>query len=58
MHPIVPVFKIISWDIGIDYNDMPILVEYNTFYQSVNMQEFTGPIFGEYVDEILALGLK
>lgn len=58
MHPIVPLFKIISWDIGIDINDMPILIEYNTFYQSLNMQMFTGPLFGEYIDEILALGLE
>jgi hypothetical protein len=58
MHPIVPVFKIISWDIGVDYNDMPILIEYNTFYQNVNMQQFTGPLFGEYANEILTLGLE
>lgn len=58
MHPIVPLFKIISWDVGIDVNDMPILIEYNTFYQNLNMQMFTGPLFGECTDEILALGLE
>jgi hypothetical protein len=58
MHPIVPVFKIISWDIGVDYNDMPILIEYNTFYQNVNMQQFTGPLFGEYANEIFDLSLE
>ncbi|MFP4845899.1 sugar-transfer associated ATP-grasp domain-containing protein [Winogradskyella sp. PE311] len=58
MHPRVPMFKIISWDIGVDKNDRPILIEYNTFYQNIDMQMFTGPFFGEFTDEIFALGLK
>jgi hypothetical protein len=58
MHSLVPMFKIISWDIGIDINDMPILIEYNTFYQNIDMQMFTGPFFGKFTDEIFALGLK
>ena len=58
MHPILPMFKIISWDIGIDKNDEPILIEYNTFYQNIDLQMFTGPFFGEFTDEIFTLGLK
>jgi hypothetical protein len=58
MHVLVPLFKIISWDIGIDINDMPILIEYNTFYQDVNLQRFSGPLLRDYTDEILALGLE
>lgn len=56
MHPIVPMFKIISWDIGVDKNDEPILIEYNTFYQNIDLQMFTGPFFGKFTDEIFALG--
>lgn len=58
MHYIVPFFKMVSWDIGLDYNDMPILIEYNTFYQSIKMQFYAGPLFGKFTDEILALGLE
>lgn len=58
MHVTVPLFKIISWDIGIDDNDMPILIEYNTFYQNIDLQMFNGPLLREYTDEILALGLE
>ncbi|WP_412561074.1 sugar-transfer associated ATP-grasp domain-containing protein [Winogradskyella sp. MIT101101] len=58
MHPLVPMFKIISWDIGIDKDDLPILIEYNTFYQNIDLQMFTGPFFGEFTDEIFRLGLK
>ncbi|BAO77624.1 sugar-transfer associated ATP-grasp domain-containing protein [Winogradskyella sp. PG-2] len=56
MHPVIPMFKFISWDIGIDKNDMPVLIEYNTFYQNIDMQMFTGPFFGKFTDEIFALG--
>lgn len=58
MHPVIPMFKIISWDIGIDIADMPILIEYNPFYQNIDMQMFTGPFFGEFTDEIFAFGLN
>ena len=58
IHPIVPVFKIISWDIGVNINDMPILIQYNKFYQNLNMQMFTGPLFSKFIDEILAKGLE
>ena len=56
MHPIIPMFRMISWDIGIDKNDLPILIEYNTFYQSIDMQMFTGPFLGKFTNEIFALG--
>lgn len=59
MHKVVPYFKFISWDIGMDKNDAPLLVEYNTYYQSTELHQVTnGPLFGAFTDEILALGLK
>ena len=42
--------------IGIDKNDSPILIEYNTLYQSIDMQMFMGPFLGDFRDEILYLG--
>ena len=59
MHKVVPYFRIISWDIGIDKNNAPLLVEYNTYYQSTRVHQTpNGPLFGKFTDEILAEGLK
>ncbi|WP_179345207.1 sugar-transfer associated ATP-grasp domain-containing protein [Winogradskyella ursingii] len=56
LHVKVPYFRIVSWDIGIDSDDLPIFIEYNTYYQGVEIQIPNGPLFGEFADEILALG--
>lgn len=57
MHPIVPYFKLISWDIGIDINESPVFIEYNTYYQSTDLHQIAnGPLFGAYTDEILEMG--
>ncbi|MEW2921054.1 sugar-transfer associated ATP-grasp domain-containing protein [Muricauda sp. ANG21] len=59
MHKRVPYFKIISWDIGINTNDEPLLVEYNTHYQSTKIHQIpNGPLFGKFTDEILAKGVE
>ncbi|NNE31855.1 MAG: hypothetical protein HKN40_05745 [Winogradskyella sp.] len=58
MHPIVPYFKLISWDIAIDKENDPVLIEYNTYGQGLEIQIPNGPLFGEFTDEILALGRK
>lgn len=58
MHYVVPYFKIISWDIGINQSDKPFLIEYNTHRQGIDLQIAAGPYLGEFTDEILALGLK
>jgi len=58
MHRKVPYFKIISWDIALNKNNMPVLIEYNTHRQGIDLQIASGPLFGEFADEILAIGLK
>jgi len=58
MHTRVPYFKIISWDIAINKSNMPVLIEYNTKKQGIDLQIASGPLFGKFSDEILALGLK
>ena len=58
MHVKVPYFKIISWDIAINNNNSPIMVEYNTYNQGLDIQIPSGPLFGKYTDEILAKGLE
>lgn len=53
MHHVVPYFRIISWDIGINKDDMPYLIEHNSIGQGVDLQIASGPLFGEFTDEIL-----
>ena len=58
MHQIVPYFRIISWDIGINKDDLPFLIEYNTHRQGIDLQMAAGPYLGQFTDEILELALK
>lgn len=58
MHHVVPYFKIIAWDIGLNKDDLPYLIEYNTHKLGVDMQIADGPLLGNFTDEILALALK
>lgn len=59
MHPIIPYFKFVSWDIGINKENSPVFIEYNTYYQDIDLHQITnGPLFGEFTDEILKLGLE
>lgn len=53
-HKQMPMFKSIGWDVTLDENYNPIVMEYNLkgmgiyYYQLVN-----GPLFGKYTDEII-----
>ncbi len=59
MHPIIPYFKFVSWDIGLDQSDAPIFIEFNTYNQNIDGHQITnGPLFGKFTDEILELSLK
>ena len=58
MHLKIPYFKIVSWDIGLNKNDKPIFIEYNTYNQGIDIQIANGPLFGDFADEILAIGLN
>lgn len=59
MHLIVPYFKFVSWDIGMDKNDLPVFIEFNTYNQNTDGHQITnGPLFGKFTDEILEIGLK
>lgn len=55
MHYIVPYFKIISWDIAINKRNKPVLIEYNTNKQGIDLQIASGPLFGKFIDEIFYL---
>ncbi len=53
-HTKMPMFRIVGWDVTIDENYNPIVVEYNLkgigvyYYQLVN-----GPLFGQYTSQII-----
>ncbi|MEC3907983.1 sugar-transfer associated ATP-grasp domain-containing protein [Tamlana sp. 2201CG12-4] len=57
VHIQVPYFKLIAWDIAIDYEEAPVLIEYNTYKMGISsLQLANGPLFGEFTDELLEIG--
>ena len=51
LHYQIPHFDLIGWDIAIDADGEPLLIEWNTWpelSQSVN-----GPAFGDYTERVL-----
>lgn len=58
MHVRIPYFKLVSWDIALNKNNKPVLIEYNTYNQGLEVQIVTGPFFGKFTNEILAMALE
>lgn len=56
MHKKIPYFRLVSWDIALNKEDKPVMIEYNTKNQGLEIQIVSGPLFKEFTDEILALG--
>ena len=53
-HPMVPHFKLVSWDIAIDEDEKPILIEANLAKGSSEFHQLNnGPLFGEDTKKIL-----
>lgn len=49
-----PHFRLIGWDIAIDENNEPIIIEANLTMSGMDVIEtICGPLFGEYTDRIL-----
>ena len=55
LHLQIPYFRVISWDIALDKNDDPVLIEMNVFGQGIDQQSHAGPFFTTYTDEVLAI---
>lgn len=54
LHPIIPDFQLVSWDIAIDKFEKPVLVEVNLKYGELDFHQLNnGPLFGEDTKEIL-----
>ena len=56
LHQRLPYFKLIGWDISVDTNGKPILIEWNR--KAELSQVAHGPAFGDYTEEILAAAMK
>ena len=53
MHLRLPYFNLIGWDISVDKNGNPALIEWNRAAELSQVAH--GPAFGEYTEEILSL---
>lgn len=55
LHPRFPHFRLISWDIAVDVNDEPILIEANLCDGELDFHQLNnGPIFGDDTESVLA----
>ncbi len=56
LHSRLPYFRLVGWDISVDANGDPVMIEWN---RSAELSQVAhGPAFGEYTEEILARALK
>ena len=56
LHNRLPYFKLIGWDISVDTNGNPVMIEWN---RSAELSQVAhGPAFGDYTEEILANALS
>lgn len=53
-HPLIPHFRLVSWDIAINKEGEPILIEANMRKGGINLNQFNnGPLFGDLTERIL-----
>lgn len=56
LHMRLPYFRLIGWDISVDTNGEPVMIEWN---KSAELSQVAhGPAFGVYTEEILSVALK
>ena len=59
LHPTIPMFRLVSWDIAIDEEGEPILIEANLKYGELDFHQLNnGPVFGEDTEKILFTASK
>jgi hypothetical protein len=55
LHGSIPDLDLLSWDVAIDRNGTPVIVEFNTQRQDISVSQVCcGPVLNPYIDEILA----
>ena len=53
-HPYIPDFRLVSWDVAMDEDGIPMLVEANLCYGELNLHQLcNGPIFGDNTQLVL-----
>lgn len=53
-HPLIPHFRLVSWDVAVDDCGDAVLIEANMRKGGINLNQFNnGPLFGELTDRIL-----
>lgn len=53
-HSIIPHFRLVSWDIAIDIDGEPLLIEANMRKGGINLNQFNnGPLFGDMTECVL-----
>ena len=58
-HPRISNFRLVSWDIAIDEEGEPVLIEANMRKGGINFHQFNnGPLFGEMTERVLDEVLK
>ena len=59
LHPLIPYFRMVSWDIAIDDNNQPVLIEANMMEGELDFHQLNnGPLFGADTIDILRECLK
>lgn len=54
LHEYVPMCSVIGWDLALDSEGNPILIEGNTNYPGISLEQMcSGPIFGDRTDEVI-----
>lgn len=54
LHPLLPYFRNVSWDIALDESNMPVLIEANMKDGELDFHQLNnGPLFGDKTAEIL-----
>ena len=58
-HMCVPMFGVASWDIAIDEDGEPVLIEYNVGGAGIDIHQYNnGPLYGKYRERIISDALK
>lgn len=55
LHYRIPYFRLVGWDISVDKNGNPVMIEWNKAAELSQVAH--GPAFGDYTEEILAKAL-
>lgn len=55
LHARIPYMGVVGWDIALDTNGVPTMVEFNMCPDCELIQIFNGPMFGDATDELMEL---